>query len=355
MLQYITAREAAEKWNISQRRVSILCAENRIPDVAMLGNMWIIPRDAEKPADARKEKQIKTAEKVHPFVKWVGGKGQLLDVLKNNLPEKMETSITKYAEPFVGGGAFLFELLNNYHFEEIYINDNNKELTNAYEVVKNDCNLLIFELSDLEKCYNDLSEEEQQLFYYEKRERFNNLALTKESKIEKAALFILLNKTCFNGMYRVNKKGNFNVPFGKRKNVSLFNTENLHKTSELLQNVIIRSCDYHDVWNVADSSTFVYFDPPYRPLNATSSFTSYTEDDFSDKDQAELATLFGELSNRGAKVMLSNSDPKNVDENDNFFDDLYARYNIMRVDASRSINSVGSKRGKIKELLITNY
>ena len=355
MIQYITAREAAERWNISQRRVSVLCAENRIPNVAMLGNMWIIPRDAEKPADARKEKQIKTAEKVHPFVKWVGGKGQLLDVLKNNLPEKMETSITKYAEPFVGGGAFLFELLNNYHFEEIYINDNNKELTNAYEVVKNDCNLLIFELSDLEKCYNDLSEEEQQLFYYEKRERFNNLALTKESKIEKAALFILLNKTCFNGMYRVNKKGNFNVPFGKRKNVSLFNTENLHKTSELLQNVIIRSCDYHDVLNFADSSTFVYFDPPYRPLNATSSFTSYTEDDFSDKDQAELAALFRELSNRGAKVMLSNSDPKNVDENDNFFDDLYARYNIMRVDASRSINSVGSKRGKIKELLITNY
>ena len=200
-----------------------------------------------------------------------------------------------------------------------------------------------------------MSEEEQQLFYYEKRERFNNLALTKESKIEKAALFILLNKTCFNGMYRVNKKGNFNVPFGKRTNVSLFDTENLHKTSELLQNVIIRSCDYHDVLNFADSSTFVYFDPPYRPLNATSSFTSYTEDDFSDKDQAELATLFRELSNRGAKVMLSNSDPKNVDENDNFFDDLYARYNIMRVDASRSINSVGSKRGKIKELLITNY
>ena len=355
MLQYITAREAAEKWNISQRRVSILCAENRIPDVAMLGNMWIIPRDAEKPADARKEKQIKATEKVHPFVKWVGGKGQLLDVLKNNLPEQMETSITKYAEPFVGGGAFLFELLNNYHFEEIYINDNNKELTNAYEVVKNDCNLLIFELSDLEKCYNNLSEEEQQLFYYEKRERFNNLALTKESKIEKAALFILLNKTCFKGMYRVNKKGNFNVPFGKRKNVSLFDTENLHKTSELLQNVIIRSCDYHDVLNFADSSTFVYFDPPYRPLNATSSFTSYTEDSFSDKDQAELAALFKELSNRGAKVMLSNSDPKNVDENDNFFDDLYAGYNIMRVDASRAINSVGSKRGKIKELLITNY
>lgn len=355
MLQYITAREAAEKWNISQRRVSILCAENRIPNVAMLGNMWIIPRNAEKPTDARKEKQVKPTTNAHPFVKWVGGKGQLIDVLKKNLPEYMGTKITKYAEPFVGGGAFLFELINAYEFEEVYINDNNKELTNTYEVVKNDCNHLIFELSDLENSYNNLSEEQQQSFYYEKRERFNNLVVSEKTRVEKAALFIFLNKTCFNGMYRVNKKGKFNVPFGKRKNVSLFDSENLHKTSELLQNVIIRSCDYHDVLSFADSSTLVYFDPPYRPLNATSSFTSYTEDDFSDKNQIELADLFKELSTKGAKVMLSNSDPKNVDENDNFFDDLYAGYKIMRVDASRAINSVGSKRGKIKELLITNY
>lgn len=355
MLQYITAKEAAEKWNISQRRVSILCANNRIPDVAMLGNMWIIPRNAEKPTDARKEKQFKPTTDVHPFVKWVGGKGQLIDILKKNLPQYMETKITKYAEPFVGGGAFLFELINTYEFQEVYINDNNKELINVYDVVKKDCNSLIFELSNLENFYNNLSEKEQELFYYEKRERFNYLDLTIESSIEKAALFILLNKTCFNGIYRVNKKGKFNVPFGKRKSVSLFDAENLHKTSELLQNVIIRSCDYHDVLNFADASTFVYFDPPYRPLNATSSFTSYTEDAFSDNDQIELADLFKELSTRGAQVMLSNSDPKNVNENDNFFDDLYAGYNIMRVDASRAVNSVGSKRGKIKELLITNY
>ncbi len=355
MLQYITAREAAEKWNISQRRVSILCAENRIPDVAMLGNMWIIPRDAKKPKDARREKQVKSTTNAHPFVKWVGGKGQLIDVLKKNLPEYMGTKITKYAEPFVGGGALLFELIKEYKFEEVYINDNNKELINAYKVVKNECNLLIFELSDLENFYNNLSEEEQQLFYYEKREHFNNIVLTEESSVEKAALFIFLNKTCFNGMYRVNKKGKFNVPFGKRKSINLYDAEKLHKTSELLQNVIIRSCDYHDVLNFADSSTLIYFDPPYRPLNATSSFVSYTEDDFSDNNQVELADLFKELSARGARVMLSNSDPKNVDENDNFFDDLYANYNIMRVDASRAINSVGSKRGKIKELLITNY
>jgi len=355
MLQYITAEEAAEKWKISQRRVSILCAENRIPNAAILGNMWLIPRSAEKPTDARKLKQIKCTNLTRPFVKWAGGKGQLLNVLKNNLPKNIESEITKYAEPFVGGGAFLLDIITNYNFEEIYINDNNKELMNVYEVIKGNCDLLIIKLKDMENLYNNLSEEEQQLFYYEKRKEFNNFILTEESSIEKATLFIFLNKTCFNGIYRVNKRGEFNVPFGKRKSVNIYDVDNLHKISELLKKVIIKSCDYHDVLNFADSSTFVYFDPPYRPLNTTSSFTSYTEDSFSDKDQIELAEVFKQLSSRGSKVMLSNSDPKNINENDNFFDDLYAEYNIMRVEASRAINSVGSKRGKIKELLITNY
>lgn len=355
MLQYITAREAAEKWNISQRRVSILCAENRIPDVATLGNMWIIPRDAEKPMDMRKEKQAKPSIKAHPFVKWVGGKGQLVDVLKKNLPENMEEKITKYAEPFVGGGAFLFELINDYAFEEVYINDNNKELINVYSVIKNDCDSLVFELQKIEGDYNKLLTEEQQIFYYQKRTRFNELELDQSTSVEKATLFIFLNKTCFNGIYRVNKKGDFNVPFGKREYVNVCEPENLFKVSSLLQNVTIKSCDYHDVLSFADSSTFVYFDPPYRPLNSTSSFTSYTKDSFSDNDQIELAKTFNELSKKGVKVMLSNSDPKNVNENDDFFDDLYSGNKIMRVEASRAINSVGSKRGKIKELLITNY
>ena len=355
MLQYITAREAAEKWSISQRRVSVLCAENRIPNVAMLGNMWIIPRDAEKPMDARKEKVSKHADNARPFVKWVGGKSQLIDVLKDNLPENMGTEITRYAEPFVGGGAFFFELVNLYDFKEIYINDHNKELINVYNVVKNQCESFISELESIEKQYNYLLEDKQQAFYYEKRERFNELCLNDETCLEKATLFIFLNKTCFNGIYRVNKKGKFNVPFGKRKNINICDVDNLYKASMLLKNVIIKTGDYQDVLNFADSSTFVYFDPPYRPLNITSSFTSYTEDDFSDEDQEQLANVFKELSFRGVKVMLSNSDPKNANEEDNFFDDLYSDYTIMRVEASRAINSVGSKRGKIKELLITNY
>lgn len=356
MLQYITAREAAEKWNISQRRVSILCAENRIPDVAMLGNMWIIPRDAEKPDDARKSKSIKHSESARPFVKWAGGKGQLLQALKSNLPEGIGTTITKYAEPFVGGGALLFALLAEYSFEEVYVNDNNKELINTYSVIKDCCTELIQKLSDMQNKYNACTNnEEKQIYYYEQRERYNSLGLNKDTCIEKAALFIFLNRTCFNGLYRVNRKGCYNVPFGKHSNPTICDTENLLKISEALQNVVMHSCDYHDVLRFADENTFVYLDPPYRPLNATSGFTSYTEEAFTDQNQVELADMYKELSRMGARVMLSNSDPHNVDENDNFFDDLYADYTILRVEASRVINSKAASRGKIKELIIKNY
>ena len=356
MLQYITAREAAEKWNISQRRVSILCAENRIPNVAMLGNMWIIPRDAEKPEDARRAKSIKRSEAPHPFVKWAGGKGQLLEVLKNNLPTGMGTTITKYAEPFVGGGALLFALLSEYSFDEIYINDNNKELINAYRVIKDCCGELIQMLAGMQSKYNACKDnEEKQAYYYEQRDRYNNLTLNDDACIEKAALFIFLNKTCFNGLYRVNKKGLYNVPFGKHANPTICDIENLIKISDALQNVIMRSCDYHDVLSFADENTFVYIDPPYRPLNATSGFTSYTEEQFNDQNQIELADMYKELSSMGVKVLLSNSDPHNVDEKDDFFDELYRDFNIIRVEASRMINSKASSRGKIKELLIKNY
>lgn len=356
MLQFITAKEAAEKWNISQRRVSILCAENRIPDVAMLGNMWLIPSDAQKPEDARKSKNSKPCTYARPFVKWAGGKGQLLDVLKSNLPKGIGSSIKKYAEPFVGGGAFFFALVSEYSFEEVYISDNNKELINAYFVIKEHCDELIHMLENMQKQYNHCeSEEEKQAYYYSQRDKYNSLELNNNTQIEKATLFIFINRTCFNGLYRVNKKGDYNVPFGKHKNPTICDVDNLIKISKTLQNVTLRSCDYHEVLNFADENTFVYFDPPYRPLNPTSGFTSYTEEQFNDLNQKELADLYRELSARGTKVMLSNSDPHNVNENDNFFDDLYSGFSILRVEASRMINSKGSSRGKIKELLIKNY
>ena len=270
MLQYMSARDAAERWNISQRRVSVLCSENRIPNVAMLGNMWIIPIDAEKPTDARKNNGAKPTEKAHPFVKWAGGKTQLLDVLKSNLPSGIGTTIKKYAEPFVGGGAFLFYLLEEYDFEQIYISDNNKELMNVYGVIRDNCSELLFALNILQNEYNGLSAELQEQFYYEKREEFNTIELNDKTRIQKASLFIFINKSCFNGLYRVNKKGKYNVPFGKHKSISICDGDNITKISTMLQNVEIKSCDYREVINFADSSTLVYFDPPYRPLNVTS-------------------------------------------------------------------------------------
>ena len=356
MIQYMSAREAAEKWNISQRRVSILCSEGRIPDVAMLGNMWIIPRNAEKPVDARMKRNTVTEKgNTHPFVKWAGGKGQLLEVLKANLPEGIGTAITKYAEPFVGGGALLFALLNEYSFEEVYINDNNKELINVYSIIKDNCDLLVGELQVLQNNYEKLDMDEQQAFYYTQRDKFNELVLDKETSVVKAALFIFLNKTCFNGLYRVNKSGKFNVPAGKYKNPLICDKENLMNISKRLQNVIMHSCDYHDVENFADKNTLVYFDPPYRPLNVTSGFTSYTENQFNDDDQIELAKLYKKLSDKGVKVLLSSSDPHNVNYEDNFFDDLYAEFNIKRITAVRAINSKAEKRGNVTELLIKNY
>lgn len=356
MIQYISTKEAAEKWNISQRRVSILCSEGRIPNAAMLGNMWIIPRNAEKPTDARmKRNAVTEKENAHPFVKWAGGKGQLIEVLMANTPKDLGIQITKYAEPFVGGGALLFALLNKYDFEEVYINDNNKELINSFLVIKESCDKLIKELTLLQEEYKNLLEEEQQVYYYSKRDEFNALALNEENSIKKAALFIFLNKTCFNGLYRVNKNGKFNVPAGKYKNPLICDEQNLINISEKLQNVVICSCDYKDVETFADSKTFVYFDPPYRPLNLTSGFTSYTENQFNDEDQEELANLYKKLSKNGVKVMLSNSDPHNVDYDDNFFDELYAEFNIQCITAVRMINSKAEKRGNVTELLIKNY
>ena len=356
MIQYMSARDAAEKWNISQRRVSILCSEGRIADAAMLGNMWIIPRNAEKPVDARmKRNEVVKKDNIRPFVKWAGGKGQLLDVLKVNLPSGMGTAITKYAEPFVGGGALLFALLSEYTFDEVYINDNNRELINVFSVIKEDCEALVRELAILQEDYEQLTLEDQQVFYYKQRDMFNEMPLKETTAIFKAALFIFLNKTCFNGLYLVNNTGKFNVPSVKYKNPLICDEENLINISKRLQNVIMRSCDYHDVETFADEKTLVYFDPPYRPLNITSAFTSYTENQFNDNNQIELAQFYKQLSDKGVKVLLSNSDPHNVNYEDNFFDDLYAEFDIQRITAVRMINSKSEKRGNVTELLIKNY
>ena len=355
MLSYISAKEAAEKWNISQRRVAILCSEARISGAMMVGNMWIIPANAEKPIDKRTVRYEKTHKvELKPFVKWVGGKGQLIDEIEKMLPSDGEKVLTKYAEPMVGGGALLFNVLSRYQFDELYISDINPELINAYIAIKQNVEALIKRLNEMQMTFLPLDENGRKYYYYNVRDKFNTVKLSDSTSAEKAAYFIFLNKTCFNGLYRVNRKGLFNVPMGSYKNPTICDADNLRNIHEALQNVTIVCGDYSQSQSFIDSETFVYLDPPYRPISETSAFTSYNSDAFDDNEQIRLAKFIDEINAAGAKIVLSNSDPKNVNEEDNFFDNLYKNYKINRVEASRAINSKGAKRGKINELLICN-
>ena len=291
-----------------------------------------------------------------PFIKWVGGKGQLLPEINKLYPIELGKTINKYAEIFIGGGAVLFDILSKYKLDEVYISDKNLELINAYKSIRDNIDILIKSLKEMEEEYIPLDDENRKIYYYEKRQKYNKLKINiEENNIEKASLFIFLNKTCFNGLYRVNKKGEFNVPMGAYKNPKICDKENLKNVSMALKNVKIIYADYRESESFIDEKTFVYIDPPYRPLNTSSSFTSYTENDFSDKEQIELAEYIDLLNKKKAKIVISNSDPKNNNTDDNFFDELYKNYNINRVKATRMLNSNASLRGAINELLITNY
>ena len=290
-----------------------------------------------------------------PFVKWAGGKSQILDDIRAKYPAGLGVTITKYAEPFVGGGAVLFDVLSRYTLDAVYISDINLELIATYTAIRDNTDTLISFLSEMQSDYWQADENTRKTYYYAKRDRFNELKAAQSDSVEIAALFIFLNRTCFNGLYRVNAKGGYNVPIGSYKKPSICDAENLQSVSACLQRVQIICGDYQSSRDFIDSNTFAYFDPPYRPLSATSSFTAYTENAFGDKEQVELAEYILQLSDRGAYVVASNSDPKNTDPDDNFFDELYSRMKIMRISASRMINSNASSRGKISELLICSY
>lgn len=292
---------------------------------------------------------------VKPFLKWAGGKNQLLNEIEKYYP--FENGIKKYAEPFVGGGAVLFDILNKYDLEEIYINDINEELINTYIMIREHIDELIQKLFIMQDEFIPIENSDRKIYYSKKREKFNFLKLNNsiEDDIEKAAIMIFLNKTCFNGLYRVNKKGFFNVPMGDYKNPMICDEDNLRLVSEKLNNIKIESGDYRKSEKFIDKNTFVYIDPPYRPLTRNSGFTAYSQINFDDKQQIRLSEFINFISKNGAKVLLSNSDPKNIDEKDDFFDNIYSKYKIRRVEATRMINSKASARGKIKELLISNY
>lgn len=289
-----------------------------------------------------------------PFLKWAGGKGQLLDTFDKMFPQELiEGKIKTYIEPFVGGGSVLFHILQNYKIEKAQINDINKELINCYRCIKADVEEVIKPLSILEKEY--LSSENRNKYFYNVRERYNQIHLNGHYDYEKCADFIFLNHTCFNGLYRVNREGKFNVPHGKYKKPLICDKENLRLCSQLLQKVEINFGSYEQVLEKADANTFLYFDPPYRPLLENNSFVSYDKAGFDDIDQIKLSQNYRNLNKQNCLLMLSNSDPKNINEKDNFFDDLYKSFNIERVYAKRMINCQANKRGNITEIVVMNY
>lgn len=293
--------------------------------------------------------------RLKPFLKWAGGKSQLLDEIKKYY-RFSNSEVTKYAEPFIGGGAVLFDILSVYDLEEVYISDINADLINTYKVIRDNIDELIIFLKKLSNDFLPLDMSARKECYLTKRKLFNSIDSSDSSKsVLKASLMIFLNKTCFNGLFRVNKKGYFNVPMGVYKNPLICDEDNLRAISEKLQNVTIVCGDYKQSADFIDSHTFVYFDPPYRPITKTASFTAYTSQSFNDENQIELANFVSLLDKKGAKIVVSNSDPKNSDCTDNFFDEIYSSCSIKRVEATRMINSKSDGRGKIKELLISNF
>jgi len=291
-------------------------------------------------------------KQVKPFVKWAGGKSQLLPFIKEVVPENITEAEFTYIEPFIGGGAVLFWVLGNYPtIKNVIINDINTDLINAYKTIKNNVEELISILHIWEQDYHSIFDNKKKEYYYAKRVLFNKRI---SDTLTQTALFIFLNRTCFNGLYRVNKKNEFNVPIGSYKKPMICDGKNLRVISKVLEKVIILNGDFEQTLEYTTQNTLFYFDPPYKPLSQTSSFNSYTEKEFGDNEQIRLAKFCNNLHSLGHKWILSNSDVKAKNPNNNFFDNLYKSFNIARVLARRNINSNPNKRGQLTELLITN-
>jgi len=277
----------------------------------------------------------KSNKLVAPFLKWVGGKRQLMPSIIQHLPKNIQSY--NYIEPFIGGGAVLFHLQP----KNAIINDSNIELINVYEVIKN----------NLEDLINDLKNHKNESEYFYDLRGLDRTDIFKDlTNIQRASRIIFLNKTCFNGLYRVNNAGEFNSPFGRYKNPNIVNEPVLRAVNKYLNanNVEIKSGDYSNILKQADEKSFIYLDPPYHPLSETSNFTGYVQGGWNIYDQADLRLACDELNNRGIKFLLSNSSAE-------FIKDQYKNYNIIIVKANRAINSDGGNRGEIDEFLIKNY
>ena len=294
-----------------------------------------------------------------PFLKWAGGKTQLLPVLIESLPPRPKDGYN-YAEAFLGGGALFFELINRGWIKTATLNDANPELILCYRTIRDSIAVVLKELRNIENRFPDNLELQSDFFYEARKEWNSKICENVESYPQKlvgrrVALTIFLNKTCYNGLFRVNSKGEFNTPFGKYKNPKICDEANLRSVSESLQNVELLCGDYSELNNKESTSEFMYFDPPYRPLTTSASFTAYNKSGFNDENQKELADFVENVSKKGTQILLSNSDPKVANPDDEFFDELYGGFHIKRILASRMINSKGDGRGKITEILVSNY
>ncbi|GBF81622.1 DNA adenine methylase [Aphanothece sacrum] len=298
---------------------------------------------------------------ISPVLKWAGGKTQLLPEINPKYPKKLHTGeIKTYIEPFLGGGAVFFDIYSRFPIKKAYLFDKNIELIILYKVIQNDVNSLINKLSILEENYLSLTPDNRNTFYYQSRDIYNEFDKKIDTNtydkdwLERAAFTVFLNRTCFNGLYRVNSKGHFNVPMGSYKNPKILNEGNLRAVNQAFKIAEIQHKDFSEALKYADESTFIYYDPPYRPISKTASFNAYSSSDFDDNEQRRLRDVFVTASNQGALQMLSNSDPTNYVD-DTFFDKLYQEFNITRISASRMINSKGNSRGLIREILVFNY
>jgi len=306
-----------------------------------------------------------------PFLKWAGGKTQLLACLDAHFPPAIATGeIDQYVEPFVGGGAVFLHVAQTYPVARFLLGDANPELVAIYRVVRDASAELVDRLDRLQREYLQLAAAERAGYFYRQRDRLNRElppicpeTLARSGRegwlrgegCERAALQLFLNRTCFNGLFRVNGKGEFNVPHGRYVKPRICDAENLRAVSDLLRRAEIYWGDYTTCADRITPQTFVYFDPPYRPISKTANFTAYSAQRFGDREQEHLSEYYRQLSQCGARLMLSNSDPKNLDLSDDFFERLYGDQRIERVRATRSINRDASKRGEIGELLILNY
>lgn len=297
-----------------------------------------------------------------PFLKWAGGKRQLLAQIESHLPEALKRGhLARYVEPFVGSGAVFFYISQEYPLAEYLLSDVNRELILAYRTIQRRVEPLIERLAELQEEYLPLEDADRKARYYRTRARFNatlnaiDFETYQPAWIERTAQLIFLNRTCYNGLFRVNSKGEFNVPFGRYKRPKICDPENLRAVSRALKGVTLRCGDYTGVGERVDDETFVYFDPPYRPLTQTASFTTYSTHVFDDEEQLRLANFYRRLHREGACLMMSNSDPHNANPEDDFFEEAYRGFRLERVTASRNINRDAGGRGPVTELVIMNY